>query len=63
MSFLGRCEYIERKTPSKNILEFTKHFSSRSHIKLFLDHPVYNALEGEGEPGSNSFNIILDGLY
>ena len=30
---LRRCEYIERKTPSKNILEFLKHF--------FLDHPVY----------------------
>ena len=29
-NFLRRCEYIERKTPSKNILEFLKQFSSRS---------------------------------
>ena len=40
-NFLRRYEYIERKTPSKCILEFLKHFSSRSHHKLFLDHPVY----------------------
>ena len=37
---MTRCEYIERKTPSKNILEFLKHFSSRSLHKLFFDHPV-----------------------
>ena len=37
---MRRCEYIERKTPSKNILEFLKHLSSRSHHKFFLDHPV-----------------------
>ena len=41
-NFLRICEYIERKTPSKNILEFHKQFSSRSHHKLFLDHPVDN---------------------
>ena len=38
---MRRCEYIERKTPSENILEFLKHFPYRSHHKLFLDHPVY----------------------
>ena len=31
--------YIERKTPSKNILEFHKHFSSRLHHKLFFGPP------------------------
>ena len=36
---MRRCEYIERKTPSKNILEFYKHFSSRSHHKLFFGPP------------------------
>jgi hypothetical protein len=30
---------IERKTPSKNILEFLQHFSSRSHHKLFFGPP------------------------
>ena len=39
-NFLRRCKYKERKTPSKNILKFLKHFSSRSHHKLFLDHSV-----------------------
>ena len=38
-NFLRRCEYIERKTPSKNILEFLQHFSSRSHHKLFFGPP------------------------
>ena len=33
---------MERKIPSKNISEFLKHFSSRSHFKLLLDHPVNN---------------------
>ena len=37
--FLRRCEYIERKTPSKNIVEFLKHFSSRKYHKLFLGPP------------------------
>ena len=41
-NFLRRCEYIERKTPSKNILEFHKHFSSRSHHKLFFGSPCIN---------------------
>ena len=35
---MRRCEYIERKTQSKNILEFLNHFSSRSH-KLFFGPP------------------------
>ena len=40
-NFWTRCEYIERNTPSKNILEFLKHFSSRSHIiNFFGDNPV-----------------------
>ena len=38
-NFLTRCEYIEKKTPLKNILEFLKHFSSRSHHKLFFGPP------------------------
>ena len=38
---MRRCEYIERKAPPKNILEFIKHFSSRSIHKLFFDHPLY----------------------
>ena len=38
-NFLTRCEYIERKTPSKIILEFLKHFSSRSHHKLYFGPP------------------------
>ena len=36
---MRRCEYMERKTPSKNILEFHKHFSSRSYHKLFFGPP------------------------
>ena len=36
---MRRCEYIERKTPSKEIIEFLKHFSSRSHHKLFFGPP------------------------
>ena len=36
---MRRCEYIERKTPIKNMLEFHKHFSSRSHHKLFFGPP------------------------
>ena len=36
---MRRCEYIERKTTLKNILEFLKHFSSRSHHKLFFETP------------------------
>ena len=36
---MRRWEYIERKTPSKNILEFLKHFSSRSQHKLFFWPP------------------------
>ena len=36
---MTRCEYIERKTPSKDILEFLKHFSSRSHHKLYFGPP------------------------
>ena len=44
-NFLRRCEQIERKTPSKNILEFLKHFSSRSHHKLFFGPPcIYRYL-------------------
>ena len=39
-NFLRRCEYIARKTPSKNTLKFLKHFSYRSIHKLFLDYPV-----------------------
>ena len=38
-NLLKGCEYKERKTPSKSILEFLRHFSSRSHYKQ--DHPVY----------------------
>ena len=38
-SFLGICENIERKIPSKSILEFLKHFSSSSHHKLFFGPP------------------------
>ena len=38
---MRRCEYIERKTPSKNILKFLKHFSSRSHPKLFFGTTLY----------------------
>ena len=34
-NFLRRCEYMQRKTPSKRILEFLKHFSSGSIHKLF----------------------------
>ena len=36
---MRRCEYRERKTPSKNISEFLKPFSSRSHFKLFFGPP------------------------
>ena len=36
---MRRCEYIERKTPSKDIFEFHKQFSSRSHHKLFFGPP------------------------
>ena len=39
--FLTRCAYIERKTPSKNILEFLKHFSTRSHHEFFDDPGRY----------------------
>ena len=53
-NFLARCEYIERKTPSKNILEFPKHFSSRSHHKLFIGPPcIYIKLN------KNSHCVIL----
>ena len=45
-NFLRRCEYIEKETPSKNILEFHKPFSSRSHHKLFFGHPVYILMKG-----------------
>ena len=38
-NFLGRYEYTERKTLSKNISEFPKHFSSRIHRSLFLETP------------------------
>ena len=38
---MRRCEYIKRKTPSKNILEFLKHFPSRSHHKLFFWTTLY----------------------
>ena len=38
---MRRCEYIERKNPSKNILEFLEHFSSGSHHKPFWNNPVY----------------------
>ena len=37
-NFLRRCEYIERKTPTKNILKFLKNFYS-SHHKLFFGPP------------------------
>ena len=38
---MKRCEYVERKTPSKNILEFLKHSSSRSHHMLFFLTTLY----------------------
>ena len=34
-----RCEYRYRRTQSKNILEFLKHFSSRPIHKLFFGPP------------------------
>ena len=36
---MRRYEYRERKTPSKNILEFIQHFSSRSHHELVFGPP------------------------
>jgi len=42
--FLRRCEYVERGTPSKNILEFLENFSSRSYHKLFFWPPCIKVL-------------------
>ena len=36
---MRRCKYTERNTHSKNISEFPRHFSSRSHHKLFFGPP------------------------
>ena len=38
-NFLRRCEYMYREKLHQKILEFLKHFSSRSHHKLFFEPP------------------------
>jgi hypothetical protein len=40
LTFLTRLEYIERKTPSKTILEFSNTLPLDQFINFVLDHPV-----------------------
>ena len=57
-NFLRRREYIERKTPAKNILEFLKHFSFRSHHKPFFWTTLYILYRVLGSnPGERKFNL------
>ena len=54
---MTRCEYIERKTQSKNILEFSNTFSLDHIINFILDHPVYKHKNITEYGNNNKLNI------
>ena len=62
---MRRCEYIEKKTPTKNILKFLKHFSSRSHHKLYFGPPCIHSVSSSisYKFPSRSPKINLDNSY